>query len=150
MSGCGEMGQVCAWLSTISYTNLHPSIFTPWLTRTLRSWQMGSLYRCSFKTLLSAISPGSAAPHFQIPNVCWNFLSDDNPLSLFFIVLGLDFLFLYCNWKGSQEGEGIAHVSVCPLFQNPVIILMPLMVADYCRLRKQAIKPSIYQLLSIT
>lgn len=119
------------WLSTISYPHLFSSVFNPWLTRTLHSRQVGSLYHCSCKTPRSAISPGRAAP--PLTNICWNFLSDDNPLSLFFIVLNLDFLFLYCNWKGSQEGEGSAHVlSLPPCSRNPVIILIPLMMVDYC------------------
>lgn len=127
MSECGEVGRVC-----VSYTNLWSSGFTPRLTATLRSpcrphvraasWQMGSLYHTTLSSFsvwfpLPCFSRPCTPLHFQVPEICGNYLSNDSPLSVSFLVVGLDFLFLfllfiYCNWKGHRQQMGSLLCSV--------------------------------------
>lgn len=109
-----------------------------------RSWLMGS-----FKTLLSAVSrqrcPSTSGLQTFVEIPCL--------LTARFLFSSLPWAETFYPFIVSEKVTGRRGNSTCaqlPCSRNPVIILLPLMMGDYCRLRKQAIKANIYQLLSIT
>lgn len=134
---CGSAIQHCVYKLLIPLFHSHPPFHMP-SSRWGCLLAAGSLCPRGCETPRCdpcSASPAVLPPHSQLPGAPRDFLSGGHSRSVSVIVVGLGFLkSLYCNRKGSQEGDGTAHVlSRAPFPRNPVVIVTLLITVGYCR-----------------